>query len=178
MREKLSPSLSMDLERAAKLLADPSKRITCIGGRFSNFLAAILRSHLQQLRSNVLLVDDHRAGLFDYLIDISHRDVLVVYDYRRYQTDIVEFCRQAKEQKATIVLFTDPYKSPIAAFAEVVVTTPVEVVSPYDTMTPALGVTEALIAGLTGQLSDSSLERLAKLETYRDRNRVTLVDDN
>jgi hypothetical protein len=38
-------------------------------------------------------------------------------------------------------------------------TSPVEVVSPYDTMTPAPGITEALIAGLTGQLSDSSLER-------------------
>ena len=163
---------------AAKLLADPGKRITCIGGRFSSSLATILFNHLMQFRSSVHLIDDHRSSLFDNLIDIGSRDILVVYDYRRYQADVVSFCRQASEQKATIVLFTDLYRSPISSIAEVVVSTPVEVVSPYDTMIPALCVTEALVAGLTGQLSDISLERLAKLENYRGRNHVTIGDED
>jgi len=169
-------SLNMDLTRAVEMLSNRRKRIQCLGGRFSRHLAAILQIHLHQLHGKATLLSNERAELFDGLVDVGAQDILVVFDYRRYQTDIVEFCKQAKERKAQIILFTDPYRSPIAAIADIVITTAVEVLSPYDTMTPALAVTEALVAGLTGKLADSSRERLAQLETFRDRNRITLAD--
>lgn len=174
MATSLPSSISMDLKRAVSLIADTKRRVCCLGGRFSHYLAAILWTHLQQLRPSARLLSDQRAALFDQLIDIDKRDVVIVYDFRRYQTDIVDFCREAKAQKATIILFTDPYKSPITKDADVVVTTPVEVISPYDTMTPALIVTEALITGLTGQLSNSSRERMTRLETLREKSRITV----
>jgi DNA-binding MurR/RpiR family transcriptional regulator len=166
----------MDLTRAVELLSNRRKRIKCLGGRFSHHLAAILQIHLHQLHGKAILLSNERAQLFDDLVDIGSQDVLVVFDYRRYQTDIVDFCTQAKQRKAQVILFTDPYRSPIAAIADIVITTGVEVLSPYDTMTPALAVTEALVAGLTGKLADSSRERLAQLETFRDRNRITLAE--
>lgn len=174
LQHSFGGSLFMDLKRTVKLLADPRKHVKCVGGRFTHCLATILHTHLYQLHGAATLLSNERAELFDQLVDINHRDVIIAFDYRRYQTDIVDFCNQAKAQKATIVIFTDQYRSPIAKIADIVITTPVEVVSPYDTMVPALAIMEALIAGLTGQLADSSRERLAKLETYRDRNKITI----
>jgi len=176
LAESSHGSMSMDLTRAVELLSNRRKRIKCLGGRFSHHLAAILQIHLHQLHGKAILLSNERAQLFDDLVDIGSQDVLVVFDYRRYQTDIVDFCTQAKQRKAQVILFTDPYRSPIAAIADIVITTGVEVLSPYDTMTPALAVTEALVAGLTGKLADSSRERLAQLETFRDRNRITLAE--
>lgn len=176
MGQSLQGSMNMDLTRAVDMLSNRRITIKCLGGRFSHHLAAILQVHLHQLHGKATLLSNERAQLFDGLVDVGARDVLVVFDYRRYQADVVEFCNQAKELKARIILFTDPYRSPIAAFADIVITTGVEVASPYDTMTPALAVTEALVAGLTGKLADTSRERLAQLETFRDRNRITLSD--
>ena len=178
MQATMGGSMAMDLARATDLLADRKRRIRCLGGRFSHHLAAILQIHLHQLHGKATLLSAEHASLFDELVDIGPRDVIVAFDFRRYQAQTVEFCIQAKERKAALVLFTDPYRSPLASIADVVITTPVEVVSPYDTMTPALAVTEALVAGLTGRLADGARERLAELETYRDRNRVTLSRDS
>src|SRR3546814_16047331 len=64
---------------------------------------------------------------FDSLLDIGKRDTLIVFDYRRYQTDVVEFARQAEARGAHVVLFTDPWMSPIAEIADVVIIASVEI---------------------------------------------------
>ena len=50
---------------------------------------------------------------------------------------------------------------------------PVETVSPYDTMVPAIAQTEALIAGLTARLASQSRSRIERMEELRRSYAIT-----
>ncbi len=162
-----------DFEAAIDAAADLSLRVHCLGGRFSGFLAGLLWSHMKQLRAETRWINGAQADQVDQLVDLGKRDVLFVYDYRRYQIDTIRFARQAAKQGARIVLFTDRWVSPIAEFAAVTLMAPVDTVSPYDTMVPAIAQTEALIAGLTARLASQSRGRIERMEDLRRSYAIT-----
>ena len=162
--------------RAAGLILERKARVTLLGGRFSRYLAGILHTHLVQLRPGVRHLDGTQAEQVDALVDIAPPDVLVVFDYRRYQADVVGFAEQAAARGARVILFTDPWRSPIARRAEVIFTAPVEVSSPYDTMVPALAQLEALMACLVERRDEGMRRRVREIEAVRARNRVTAVE--
>lgn len=163
-----------DLDAAVALLADPKARVLCLGGRFSRFLAGILQRCLQHLRPGTELVDGTAADLIDRLADIGPKDVLAVYDYRRYQADIVRFAEAAAARGARVILFTDRWKSPLAAVADVALTVPIETRSPFDTMVTPLAQTEAVVAGLTARLGPVWRERAEAIERVRADHRITV----
>ena len=158
-----------EFEAATDLLADRRKRVLCLGGRFSRHLAGILRWHLQQLRSQVESLVDPEMELPDRLIDVGPRDVLVVYDFRRYQANVVHFAREAHARGCRTILVTDKWRSPVSEFAEIVLPVPVESSSLFDTMVPALALTEALIAAVTTRVTEKLDERLQQIESIRSR---------
>ncbi len=100
--------------------------------------------------------------------------MLAVYDYRRYQADIVRFAEQASARGARVILFTDRWKSPIAHVAEVCLTVPIETSSPFDTMVTPLAQTEAVVAGLTARLGTSWRVRAETIERVRADNHMAL----
>ncbi len=162
-----------DFEAAIDAAADLNMRVHCLGGRFSGFLAGLLWSHMKQLRGETRWINGSQADQVDQLVDLGKRDVLFVYDYRRYQIDTIRFARQAAKQGARIVLFTDRWVSPIAEIASVTLMAPVDTVSPYDTMVPAIAQTEALIAGLTARLANQSRGRIERMEELRRSYAIT-----
>lgn len=162
-----------DFEAAIDAAADLNMRVHCLGGRFSGFLAGLLWSHMKQLRGETRWINGSQADQVDQLVDLGKRDVLFVYDYRRYQIDTIRFARQSAKQGARIVLFTDRWVSPIAEFAAVTLMAPVDTVSPYDTMVPAIAQTEALIAGLTARLANQSRGRIERMEELRRSYAIT-----
>ena len=162
-----------DFEAAIDAAADLNMRVHCLGGRFSGFLAGLLWSHMKQLRGETRWINGSQADQVDQLVDLGKRDVLFVYDYRRYQIDTIRFARQAAKQGARIVLFTDRWVSPIAEIATVTLMAPVDTVSPYDTMVPAIAQTEALIAGLTARLANQSRGRIERMEELRRSYAIT-----
>ncbi|MCB1377990.1 MAG: MurR/RpiR family transcriptional regulator [Alphaproteobacteria bacterium] len=165
-----------DYERAITLLTDRRRNILCRGGRFSRFVAGILQRCLHHLRDGTALLDGTAADIVDELAAIGRRHVLAVFDYRRYQTDVVDFARQAKARGCAIILFTDNWRSPIAAFADVVLTAPTATASPFDTLVTPLIQVEAVVAGAAHRLGADWRARAALLEEVRADNRVT-VDD-
>ena len=77
------------------------------------------------------------------MLNFGRRDVLVVFDYRRYQSDTINSARVAASRGCTVVLVTDPWLSPAAASAKLVLVTGVQTtVAPFDSMVSALAVTE------------------------------------
>ncbi|MCB2129800.1 MAG: MurR/RpiR family transcriptional regulator [Rhodobacteraceae bacterium] len=162
-----------DFEAAAALAADPGLRVHCLGGRFSGYLAGMLWSHLRQLRPDCYWLNGSRSDQVDALLDLGKRDLVIAYDFRRYQIDTIHFARTAAAQGARIVLFTDRWKSPIVQQADVVLTAPVEGPSPFDTMLPAVAQTEALIAAITARLAKSSRGRIKRMEALRRTSSIT-----
>lgn len=163
-----------DYERAVDLLTDPKFHILFIGGRFSRFIAGIMQRCLQHVRDGTTLFSGSPADVVDEMASIGKRHVLVVFDFRRYQTDTVCFAEHAKKRNCKIILFTDQWKSPVAEVADVVFSAPTETTSPFDTLTTPLLQAEAVIAGAAERLGDSWHARVAMIEQIRSEFHVTL----
>ena len=153
-----------EFEQAVRLLADPRRSVTLIGGRFSTMLAEYLAAHLRILRSRVQVLSAAGPDRVSSMLDVGRRDVLVAFDYRRYQHDTVRLAMTAKDQGATLVAFTDPYLSPLAARADVILTSSVASPSPFDALTPAVALVEAMISALVDRLDDAPRSRMARYD--------------
>ena len=156
-----------DLNESVELLADSRRGVLVLGGRVSSPLARYLAGQLQLLRPGISLVDAERAAPVQQLIDIKKRDVLVVFDYRRYQADTIESARVAAAKGCTVVLFTDPWLSPVSAFASQVLVTSMETVGPFDSFVGAVAVVEAVIAAVLTRLGPRAEARMQGLERLR-----------
>lgn len=160
--------------RAMQLIMEAKGRVLLLGGRFSRHIAGMLAGYLAQFRSGVIEVPSLSAESFDLLLDTGPRDTLVVFDHRRYQTDVIRFTEQAAERGAQVVLFTDVWRSPAAEHAKVVIVGPMEADSPYDSLAPAVAQMEALLARILTEYSDSNGVRMEDLERIRARNVATV----
>lgn len=164
-------------ERAARLVLETKGRVALLGGRFSRHLAGMLSGYLMQMRPGVMDLGAISAQSFDILLDLGKKDLLIVFDYRRYQADVVSFARQAAAQGVSIILFTDLWLSPIAEQAELTIICPLEVPSPYDTMAPAMAQVEALATQILASIDEPTRKRIERVEKIRRDNGVTLDTD-
>lgn len=153
-----------EFERAVALLADTRRGVTLAGGRFSSTLAQYLAVHLRILRPRVQLLAAAGPDRVSPLLDVRRRDVFVAFDYRRYQHDTIRLAATAGEQGAALIAFTDPYLSPLAAQADVILTSSVVSPSPFDALTPAMALVETLIAALVDRLGDAPRARMARYD--------------
>jgi DNA-binding MurR/RpiR family transcriptional regulator len=153
-----------DVEEAVEVLADVKRRVLVLGGRVSGSLARYLAGQLHLIRPGVALVVAERTAATQQLIDLRKGDVLVVFDYRRYQADTIESARLVAAEGVNVVLFTDPWLSPASAFAKQVVVTSVETVGPFDSMVGATAVLEAVVAAVLSRLGPRAQGRMQSLE--------------
>ena len=156
-----------EFEQVVKLLADSRRSVTLAGGRFSTMLAEYLAMHLRILRPRVQMLSAAGPDRVTGLLDVGRRDVFVAFDYRRYQHDTVRLALTAKQQGAVLIAFTDPYLSPLAARADVILTSSVASPSPFDALTPAMALVETIIAALVDRLGDAPR---ARMERYDELN--------
>ena len=111
--------------------------------------------------------DGQESNWRDRLIDMGKRDVLVIFDIRRYQESLVRFAEKAHQRGVQIVLFTDQWLSPIARFARHVIAGRTAVPSPWDSSAALFVVAETLIGELTRQLEADSARRIREMENLR-----------
>lgn len=156
-----------DIQRLADWLLDSRLRVHCHGGRFSRFLAGYLVTHLRLLRPQCRLLDDG-ALLPDQLYDLGRQDLLVLFDYRRYQSQAQHVAQAAKARGTRLVLFTDIYASPLREHADLIVSSPVESASPFDSLVPAMAQVEALVATLVARMGAPLDERLEGIDQLRN----------
>jgi DNA-binding MurR/RpiR family transcriptional regulator len=156
-----------DVDETVGLLADVRRRVMVLGGRVSGQLARYLASQLYLLRPGVALVDVARGAPTQQLIDLRKGDVLVVFDYRRYQADTIESARAAAAQGCTVVLFTDPWLSPASAFARQVLVSSVDTVGPFDSLVGATAIVEAVITAVLSRLGPRAQSRMQSLDQLR-----------
>ena len=156
-----------DVKEAIELLADVRRRVMVLGGRVSGPLARYLAGQLHLLRPGIGLVDSERSAPAQQLIDMRKTDVLVLFDYRRYQTDTIDSARVAAARGCDVILFTDQWLSPASAFSRQVLVTSVETVGPFDSLVGAMAVVEAIVAAVLARLGARAEARMQNLERLR-----------
>ncbi len=156
-----------EFDEAVGVLADPRHSILCTGGRFSQVLAYYLFLHLNMLRPRCRYVVAAPTPRWDELIDVDRRTVLVVFDYRRYQNSTIEFANRAVQKGCQVVLFTDPWLSPVAEVSRHVLTSSVRAPSPFDSLVPAFALLETVVAALSVRIGSKAKPRIEELERLR-----------
>lgn len=154
-----------DLAAATALLADGRNRIHLVGGRFSGVLADYLSAHLALLRSGARVLPAGAPERRAATLDLGRRDVLVAFDYRRYDPGVIDIVARAKQQGARVLLFTDTWLSPAADAADVVLPARVEAYSAFDSLAPAMALVETLVAALAERLGPAANRRMAEIES-------------
>jgi DNA-binding MurR/RpiR family transcriptional regulator len=160
---------SAEFQAILSLLADTKRHVHVVGGRITEAIALYAVRHLRVIRPDVALVEGQAATWRDQVIDFGKRDVLVVFDIRRYQEDVIALAEEAAERGTTIVLFTDQWLSPIARIAKHVISARIAVPSNWDSTAAIFAVVEALVAAVTKELWDVAEARMKALEELRER---------
>ena len=97
------------------------------------------------------------------------RDVVILFDFRRYQDDIVRFADIASGAGATLIVFTDRWMSPASNAARLVFALPVAGPSIYDSALAPLMCIEALVAALARRIGAEAEARISRAQTLYDR---------
>ena len=167
IRETFRHLSARQITQLATLLADRRSKAFLVGGRFTDPIARYLAAHLTIIRPNVFHLSGQESNWRDRLIDMGKRDVLVIFDIRRYQESLIRFAEKAHERGVRIVLFTDQWLSPIARFARHVIAGRTAVPSAWDSSAALFVVAETLIGELTLQLEKDSARRIRDMERLR-----------
>ena len=156
-----------DFSAVVALLCDRRRSVHLLGGRFTDALARYLAAHLSLVRPDVRHIPSGIGVWRDRLLDIRRRDVLIAFDIRRYQEDVVAFARDAAARGAEIVLVTDQWISPLSRQAKHVLACRVAAPSRWDSTVALLAVVEALTAAATDRLGEFARKRIEELEKLR-----------
>ncbi|WP_434055639.1 MAG: MurR/RpiR family transcriptional regulator [Roseibium sp.] len=157
-----------ELDGLIRLLSDEKRTIHLIGGRFTDGLARYTAAHLRIVRSGVNHIAGQQGNWLDQLLGMGPRDVVLIFDIRRYQTGIIQFAEAAARQGATVALVTDSWMSPVGRIASFVLPARVAVPSPWDSSLALMAISEILIAGVTRENQQRAQERMRALETLRN----------
>jgi len=155
------------LDAAVALLSDAGRPVHLHGGRFSHLLAAHLAAHLEQLRPGVRLLTDPRGRDLGSMMELTRRDVVVLFDYPRYQRSAAELAAAVHRAGATVVLITDDLACPVAPDAEVVLAASSTVGTVYQSMAAGFLLTELLIPLVMDAVGEPARTRMALWEQQR-----------
>jgi DNA-binding MurR/RpiR family transcriptional regulator len=167
IRETAANVASDEFDAVVKLLADPNRPIHVLGGRFTDPIADYLVAHLRVLRPRVRRIEGTAMNWLDQLLDIGKRDVVVIFDIRRYSTDIATFAEKAARRGATVALFTDQWLSPVSRVARHVLPAHVAAPSVWDSSAGLLLLVEAALSDATRRLGRGARDRLTAIEDLR-----------
>lgn len=161
-------AMPAEFDAIVDLLVSPRATIKLLGGRYSQNLAQRLATQLGQLRPGVAFTPLMLGFAYDTLVDAGPQDVFVIFDYRRYQSELLTFARAARRSGARLCLFTDTWRSPIAEHADAVLTSPDASTSPFGSRVVATAQIEAIVAAVSQRCRDWSRDRLARIEELRN----------
>jgi DNA-binding MurR/RpiR family transcriptional regulator len=155
------------VERVVEILADDRRTVYILGGAFTASAASHLYFHLRKLRRHVFDLPQNIEARADRLADLGKRDIVILFDIRRYQPDVVASARLAAQRGCTIILFTDYWLSEAAEAATHVFRAKIDALSPWDSLLGIVAIVEIIAFELDHRLWSVVRPRLEAIETLR-----------
>ncbi|MEX0623899.1 MAG: MurR/RpiR family transcriptional regulator [Saccharospirillum sp.] len=167
IRHSMDSIPAAEFDSILALLGDTTQSVFLLGGRFTDSIATHTYMHLRALRAKVSHVTGLPVSWSEYLLDMDKTCVLLVFDIRRYQQEVVVFAEEAQRRGAQVVLVTDQWLSPISRFAQHVLVAHVEAPSNWDSLTAINVMMETFIAALSNRSWGQLEDRIGDLEYIR-----------
>ena len=167
IRESFRHLGEKQLKQVVAALSNAKGNVYLIGGRFTDPIAQYMTTHLTIIRPNVFHLGGQESMWRDRLLDMGKRDVLVVFDIRRYQESLLKLSEKARGRGVEVVLVTDQWLSPIARVSRHVLAGRIAVPSAWDSSAALFVLAETIIREMTRVLEKDSAARIAELEALR-----------
>jgi DNA-binding MurR/RpiR family transcriptional regulator len=165
-----------EFQRFVKGLASAG-RIVIVGLRSVHSLAVFMAVALEFLRREVWLVQPGIGDMWDRLSGLKKGDVVVGISFPRYSKQTVEVLRFAKAQGLKTLAITDTLISPLAHYADHVLTARYKMDSFIESFTAPFSLINALVTALGIQDPQSTFVSLQRLERIWSTQQVYYQDD-
>ena len=172
LRNTLKHLNAAEFDRIVELLSDTHHTVAVVGGRLSHTLASYFFTHMQMMRDGVTLIERNSSSWPHYLLSLKEGDVLVMFDMRRYEQDLLRFAEMAKARGVKIILFTDQWGSPAGKAATHQIHSRIEVPSTWDSSVVTMFILEAIISAVQSQSWERSKDRMEELEALFEKTRL------
>jgi DNA-binding MurR/RpiR family transcriptional regulator len=153
----------VDLERLADGLRRPDAHVYVTGSKKGGMVAAYFALQLAQVRPGVQLLKLSEL-LPDSILDMSHKDVLVLFEPRRATTALIRLLEHARSLGVSIAAFTDEYPASPITGCDLVFRTRVEAVSVFDSYAAMFVLCDTLLAYLVQRMPRAVRARAERLE--------------
>lgn len=157
---------------AAKKMAYTDTKLYVVGGRITRSLADYAFTHLQAIRPSVIHMTSSSATWPHYVLDMVEGDVLMIFDVRRYETNLLRLAELAASRGVTIILMTDQWVSPVAKVSTYTFNCWSEIPSAWDSNVATLMLLEALIAATQEENWPETSDRFERLDRLFDITRL------
>jgi DNA-binding MurR/RpiR family transcriptional regulator len=159
-------------DAAVQAMANPDAALYLVGGRITRALADYTFTHMQAIRPKVTHMTASSATWPHYVLDMVEGDTLVLFDIRRYETNLLRLAELASKRGIRTILITDQWGSPISKIADYVFNCWVEIPSAWDSNVATMMLLEALIASVQEARWPETRERFAQLDELFDTTRL------
>lgn len=171
MRQSLNQLDPTEFDAVVKLLIEKKRSIYMVGGRITRSLADYFYTQMQVMRDGVTLIAPNSNTWPHYIINMQAGDLLIAFDIRRYETDILHLAEMAKQKDLKLILFTDQWGSPVAKYAHHVFHARIEVPSAWDSNIVTMYMLEAILAGVQQENWKDTKQRMKRLEALFDQTK-------
>ncbi|RQD67198.1 MAG: MurR/RpiR family transcriptional regulator [Tindallia sp. MSAO_Bac2] len=147
-------------------------KVYVLGLRSSKSLADFLGFYLGLILGDVVLVGHGISDIYEQMLRISDKDLLISLSFPRYSSRSIEVTRYAKEQGTKVVAITDSEISPIASMADEYLTAKSNMASFVDSLVAPLSLLNALIVAIGMREKSDIKEHFNKLETIWEKYKI------
>ncbi len=158
-----------EFDACAALIADLDRQVFASGGRITHAVADYFVTQMRVMRPGVALVQGQSNAWPPALLDMRPGDVLLVFDIRRYENNVVQLAEVAAEQGAQVILFTDSWLSPVSEHAHYRFAAEIEVPSAWDSTVAIQVLIESLLAQVQSLCWSETERRMTRLESLYAR---------
>ena len=190
--EILKSVLTADIEKINDTLhtLDPSafeaavnvileaKKVYIVGIRSCEPLADFLCFYLNMIRDNVVLLKTTSVSeMFEQMIRIDEKDVLIGISFPRYSMRTLKAMEFASDRSSKVISITDNVHSPMCLYSSINLFSRSDMVSIVDSLVAPLSVINALVVALCLQAPDEVKRNLEMLEETWNNYQVYLNDE-
>jgi DNA-binding MurR/RpiR family transcriptional regulator len=167
IKATVESTVPAELDAVITLLADEKRNVFLYGGQFTAAFAQYLSVHLRMMRRGVTLLEQRFWK--DRTLDMGRKDVLILFDIRRYDSDTLKLAKAARSNGVAVVLITDAWLSPAASEALHILPTHIRTGQNWDSTAGILLICETIISAVTLQLWPKAKDRLIAMEQFREK---------
>lgn len=161
-------ALSPDTLRAVAAELSNQRRVAIVGFRNSRFMAEYFQRQLGLLRPDVSLLPSSGQTIAEDLVDLGHKDLLVVIAMRRRITKVRDLMQLARSLHIPCVLIADPSATELHELADWTLQCQVQSTSVFDSYTSVSSVLTLLVNLTMRENLSRSQERLRQIEALHE----------